>query len=75
MSVGAEQNLVDQPSQPIAMLPVPVAVVMLVVNHLQYALKAGAFNQLGLNELKSVIDNASMLRDSLPEPLRAQLQA
>ena len=59
---------------PIPMLATPLRVVMLAYNHVAYAIKAGAYKDLSIEELKSVVDNTAALKALIPEQLRKQVE-
>jgi hypothetical protein len=58
----------------VPMVAVTLRSVMLSYNHLLYAFKAGSFNSLSINEVKSVVDNIAMLKSFIPESLRGQVE-
>jgi hypothetical protein len=58
----------------IPMVAVPLRVVMLSYNHISYAIKAGAYKDLSIEELKAVVDNAATLKALIPEQLRKQVE-
>ena len=79
--MNQNQNQIDdqpaQPAQPAqpkeaqidintAMIAVPLKLIMLAHNHLSFAIKAGAYNNCDLNEIKSVVDNTTIMGRLLP---------
>jgi hypothetical protein len=57
-----------------AMLAITLRTAMLSYNHLSYAVKAGCFNSLTIEELKSVVDNVAALKSFIPEALRKKVE-
>jgi hypothetical protein len=57
-----------------AMIAVTLRTAMLSYNHLSYAVKAGCFNSLTIEELKSVVDNVAALKSFIPEALRKKVE-
>ena len=57
-----------------ALIACPLRVVMLSYNHIMFAIKAGTFKDLEVEELQSVVNNASILKRMIPAELRSKVE-